>query len=244
MKLLKTFLVHISFLMILLSACNQGSEHDAIIEGRLSDASGLSLILFELLPDSARIIDSTITDKQGNFRFRFKPEEKSFYFIRQNSRNYLTFIADKGDRITLAGDGGNLMSTYRVEGSEDSKVLSGYFRIVAASQSRFDSLGRKLEDSKSLLEFPKIKEQLDSMFIVVSVEHQANVRSYAEQHKGSFASMLVVNHTLGKGPVLTPEVDPQLFAAIDSNLSLMYKGNRHYEAFHQKVSGRSILKNP
>jgi len=237
MRSMKSFLFHSFALLLMLSSCKQGSVEDAVVKGKFQDASNIKLLLHELLPDSARIIDSTTTDKQGNFTFRFRPEEKSFFFIRLDNRNYVTFVADKRDRIMLTGEGGNLMATFTVEGSEDSKVLSRYLRIVASTQSRYDSLGRKLEETKSLREFPKIKEQLDSMFIVVSNEHLATVRLYVEQHTGSFASMLIVNHTLGKGPVMDPEIDPQLFASIDSNLSFSYQGNRHYEAFHQKVSG-------
>jgi len=223
-------------LLFILLSCISGQKDTVKIEGHFSNSANVKLLLFELLPDSSYIADSTSTDKEGNFKFSISPKEAGFYLIRRDARNSITLVVKKGGKIKLDGDGRSLTQTYSVEGSEESVLLREFDQFTAINQTTLDSLKSVFMYSQSLEDFPLIRQELDAEYITTfNKEHDQTV-SFLRKNPSSLASVLIANRSFGRKQIISMDVDYHLCRSIDSSIMLKYPGNSHARAYHERVS--------
>ncbi len=221
---------------IFLFSCKSGSRDEVTIKGRFTHTSHTKLLLFELLPDSTHIADSTTTDADGNFKLSIHPKEAGFYLIRRDAHNYITLAVNKGETIELEGDGKNLGKTYTVEGSEESSVLCEYEQFTSTNQAKVDSLSKLFKESQSLKNFPDIRKDLNSVFYLIFNQQHDQTVKLLKKNNTSIASLLIVNRSFGQKPVISLAGDFALFSAIDSVLLLKYPGNSQVITFDKEVT--------
>ncbi len=223
-------------LLFILLSCNSGRKDTVKIEGHFSNSANAKLLLFELLPDSSYIADSTSTDKEGNFKFSINPKEAGFYFIRRDARNSITLVVKKGEKIKLDGDGRSLTQTYTITGSEESILLREFDQFTAINQAKLDSLKSVFMYSQSLEDFPLIRQELDSAYITTfNKEHDQTV-SFLRKNPSSLASVLIADRSFGRKQIISMDVDFHLCRSIDSAVMLKYPGNSHARTYHKRVS--------
>ena len=222
--------------LICMFGCHSHLKDEAVIHGQLTGLIHSRLYLFQLLPDSMTVMDSTVTDNNGNFTFLVCPKETSFYILRQSPRNYITIAANKGENILIEGNGRNLMNSYTIKGSKESEVLWEFNSIASKNQVKIDSLSNRLKESQSLREFPVIRNKLDSTFSIIYEANRRQVLSFLTRYTSSLASVIIVNCAFGGTPVVTMDNDLPLLSAIDTALAQRYRSNRNYIAFHSLVN--------
>lgn len=112
-------------LLVLLAGCNRAPKLE--VEGKITHAVG-KVLYFELFGlDKVQILDSTLLDKDGHFKFKTElPEAPEFYRLRIENR-FIHLGADSAANIRLKADGQDFGSDYKVSGShcsEDIRYLS------------------------------------------------------------------------------------------------------------------------
>jgi peroxiredoxin len=229
-------LLPVCICLLLLVGCHPPPKDTATISGQFMKASHARLMLYQLLPDSTPLLDSTYTDESGNFTFNVLPQEASFFLIRQSPVNYFIVAAKKGEKIRIEANGQDIRNTYKVTGSDESEVLWKYNSIAARNQHKMDSLSQVLKESQSLNDFPVIRNQLDSAFRVLYEKNRGEVISFLREYPSSLSAVIIMNQTFGGTPTVTLENDFTLFLTIDSALDKKYHTNRNYTAFHAMVN--------
>jgi len=223
-------------ILLVWMGCHNRSKDDTVVQGRFSETAHSRLFLFQLLPDSIPLVDSAVTDEEGNFSFSLSPVETSFYMLRNEQGDFITLAAGKGETIQIDGSGKDRLRTYSVSGSPESQVLREYHLIVTQNQQKIDSLSGILKKSQPLREFPAIRKELDSVYRDIYESNREQVISLLFDNITSLASIIISNGALGGTPILTMDNDFQLFSAIDSALGKAYMNNRNYLAFHKNIS--------
>lgn len=220
-------------LMFFLLGCNNSPDQSANIEGTFSGSPIQFLKIYQLLPGGNRFLDSVQTDGSGNFSVSIRLKETAFYQLRCDAQNAVTLVVSPGEKIRLRGDGRNLKNAYNVEGSENSEFYAEYFRFTAQNLEKVDSLSKVFGESQAKADFPTIKKELDSTYLVVFDKQKQQLINFVNSHLHSLTSLLVIDENFGPNEMLSPESHPVLFLSLDSALMLNYKTNPLVTDFHQ-----------
>lgn len=221
--------------IIAFTGCGKKGGNIISIKGSFEGAPEKTIVLFEMFPDSASVIDSVTTDKAGAFNFRFKPKEAGFYLLRLDGKNYITLAAEPGESIEVAGKADSLTHSYTVNGSEGSSLYHDYLVYTNNNQAKVDSLSGVFMDSQSLPDFQEIRKKLDSAYYVIFNDQQEYVRKFINDNAGKLVSLLVINRRFGPNLVVSPGSDLRLFNHADSVLLAAYPDNSRVKDFHKTM---------
>lgn len=124
----------------MLSAACTGNS--ATVSGRLAGPGSSTVLLQELGPEGNVCVDSTTTDRKGNFRFRVElPSHGPVFYTLQIGSAQIPLFVSSGERIHISSYYGN-PDRYTVEGSHESELLNQMHATLERGMSRLDSLGR------------------------------------------------------------------------------------------------------
>jgi peroxiredoxin len=233
-------LVRLIFTLILVSllslqGCRNNSKEQVILNGTITNAQEKQLYIYQILPSGKPLIDSVRTDVSGNFSISFLVEKAGYYTVMVNEKNEITLVIAPGEKITLTGNGDYLQKTYKIEGSDDSKLYREYEKFTSNNLEKVDSLSRIFTESRSDPGFIAIKAQLDSAYLNIFNNQKKEVISFISKHLNSLASLLVITNNFGPNALLTEQTNPELFLNLDSTLFRMYPENSLVNTFHLRM---------
>lgn len=114
------------------------------ISGRLVGSDAKNIYLEQVTPLSQTIVDSTVLDPDGGYRFLLKGAAKtpSLYNLFYDGERIPLFVA-AGDRITVDAVG-NVVRNYTVEGSVESDLLRIFYQAFVTGAQRLDNIASQL----------------------------------------------------------------------------------------------------
>lgn len=117
------------------------------ISGRFVGNEAATVYLEQVTPLAQSVIDSTLLDKEGNYRLLLKtaPQSPALYNIIYNGERIPLFLA-AGDRLTV-GSVGNVVRNYTVEGSEESELLRQFYQAFVTGAQNLDKLAMRFSDA-------------------------------------------------------------------------------------------------
>lgn len=110
------------------------------ISGRFVGSDARSIYLEQVTPQAQTIVDSTLLDAEGGYRFLLRGVERtpSLYNVVYNGERIPLLLAG-GDRVTL-GSVGSVIRNYTVEGSAESALLGEFYRDFVAGAQQLDRM--------------------------------------------------------------------------------------------------------
>ncbi|MEN9522412.1 MAG: hypothetical protein RL065_789 [Bacteroidota bacterium] len=123
-------------------ACKNINKNVFEIDGEIKNYNSQKIYLDELLLSGNDItIDTTFTDKNGEFEFKGSVKQKGLYRIRtQNNNNY--FIILDNINISLIADIKNPFD-YSVSGSNETNILVHLIHKIVANNQEIDSIQKQ-----------------------------------------------------------------------------------------------------
>ncbi len=117
------------------------------ISGRFVGNEAKTVYLEQVTPLAQSIIDSTLLDAQGNYRFLLKtaPQSPALYNIVYNGERIPLFLA-AGDRVEV-GSVGNVVRNYTVAGSEESELLRRFYQAFVTGAQNLDKLAQRFSEA-------------------------------------------------------------------------------------------------
>ncbi|HRZ77955.1 MAG TPA: TlpA disulfide reductase family protein, partial [Bacteroidales bacterium] len=202
----------------------------------LPDGDGGLIILEELRVRELLPLDSQPPGPDARASFAPDPASPGFYLLRFSDGGVVSLLLSPGEQtlVTRHGKGGQW--TYDVQGSPGSSLLREYFYHRADDEAILDSLGQVFRDSRSLTDFVRIREQLDSQYTLLLEGHRQWVFRFIMDHDTSLAGLFLLNQRFGNGPVFSEEDAFGLMEHLDTLLYARYKGNLHVLDHRRRVS--------
>ena len=153
---MKTILSVIT-LTVLIASC--GQDRKARVQGSFSGLSHDTVLLEMVTTQGRRIVDSTVIDQGGDFRFRVKlPEKGPVFYNLLCDGSAIPLIVTPGDRIEV-NSLCDLARNYTVEGSAESELLRQFYQDFVTGAQRLDNIAAQFakpglteEERKSLVE--------------------------------------------------------------------------------------------
>ena len=131
------------------------------ISGRFVGSDARSIYLEQVTPQAQTIVDSTLLDAEGGYRFLLRGVERtpSLYNVVYNGERIPLLLAG-GDRVTL-GSVGSVIRNYTVEGSAESALLGEFYRDFVAGAQQLDRMAvRFAHENLSEAERKQLAEEL------------------------------------------------------------------------------------
>ena len=125
-------------LVIIIAGCNHKNQFS--VNGVIKDSKTKYIYLNKLDVDTPILIDSAKISRKGSFRFKVKATGPDFYQLGFSTTNFITLLAEPGERINLLFNGKDLFENYSVKGSAGSAKLQVLDLFLAETKRKLDSL--------------------------------------------------------------------------------------------------------
>jgi thiol-disulfide isomerase/thioredoxin len=125
-------------LVLLFSGCKD--KKNFTVTGVVRDTKEKNIYLSRLDIDTPVLIDSAKISRKGSFRLKVKTKGAEFYQIGFASTNFITLLAEPGEKINLLFNGKNLFDNYTVSGSKGTQKLQMLDLVLAETRRKLDSL--------------------------------------------------------------------------------------------------------
>ncbi len=126
-------------LVILFSGCK--NEGTFTVKGTIKgENKKRSISISRLEINTPVFIDSARINKKGEFSFRVKSTETDFYQLGFSTSDFITLLAEPGEKIGLQFEGKTLFEKYTVTGSPGTEKLQYLDMTLDLTKKRLDSL--------------------------------------------------------------------------------------------------------
>jgi peroxiredoxin len=227
--------------IVLLSAfvsCNltpDTKDNEFIIQGTFANADQC-LLVFEELSTSANIfIDSVYTKPDGSFLIRQPIQDAAFYVLRVDDKNSITLLIEPGEDLEITGDANELVSSYLVDGSVGSALLSELAKAHLRNVMRVDSLVQVFRDQKNEPNFEATRQLLMQAYEGVFDNQQEYVKTFIEANPNSLASVIALYQYFGSKLLLRESEHFDYFESLSKSLTSQYPCNKHVMDLKRRV---------
>ena len=125
-------------LVLIFSGCNDKNKF--AVNGVIRNSKEKYIYLNRLDVDTPVLIDSAKISRKGTFRLKVKSTGADFFQLGFSKKNFITLLAQPGEKIKLDFSGQNLFENYGVEGSAGSKKLRTLDLVLIETKRKLDSL--------------------------------------------------------------------------------------------------------
>ncbi len=220
------------------SGCSVPSN-DYSISGKLENAAGKTLHLYEMGPHDMVPVDSEVMGPDGKFSFTGEIDQIRFMTLRYENMSNLILIVTPGEEITLTADINNLRRSAVVDGSPESELAVKFNRRLSQTQMALDSISeiyrRSLGASPSVIE--QLREDTRKQFIAELERMREYTIDFVTGNPGSLASMMALYQQVdGESFILNMPGDHRYYELVDSALTARYGRLDYAVTFSGNVS--------
>ena len=226
--------IFILSLIFIISGC--ADQNSILIEGIIKgsekgDKAAKTIFLKKIEVDSEILIDSSRISRKGEFKFRRKANESAFYQVAMSQDNFITLLAEPGEKIKLIFEGNNLFGQYSVAGSSGSEKLLFLDRNLAETKRKLDSLTILYNKAAGESEFDAKKPLLEVEFNnLIMAQRKKNIE-FIITNTNSLASIKAVYQKLNPDTyVLYNPNDLQYLKIVRDSLTKYYPNSNHVQA--------------
>lgn len=215
--------------LIFLFAC---SGSDTIrIYGKFVKAENKFIYLDEVNINTSVNLDSVEVKKGGEFNFKFKVEEPGFYQLRISANNFITLLAEPGEKIHIESDNSFLPNGYSVEGSEGSSLIKLLDENILHTQKSLDSIIAAYKANMNEEGFDTLKTNLDEKYSAVINQQRRFTLRFILQNINSLASIKALYQKYDSATYVLNDIkDLQYLKIVADSLKLYYPNSKHTRA--------------
>src|ERR1035437_51014 len=131
-------ILYLLALVFIFSGCKDKGKF--AVSGVIKDSKEKYIYLSRIEVNTPILIDSAKISKKGSFRIKIKTTGADFYQLGFSSTNFITLLAEPGEKINVSFNSKNLFENYVVNGSSGSQKLQTLDLTLADTKRKLDSL--------------------------------------------------------------------------------------------------------
>ncbi|OFY94002.1 MAG: hypothetical protein A3K10_00205 [Bacteroidetes bacterium RIFCSPLOWO2_12_FULL_31_6] len=228
------------------TSCNSSKTE---ISGTITSCMNDTLVLEKLVTKSDDKKDAsqkftTVTDKDGSFKFSFETNETAFYNLRLINKQMVILLISPKDNIEINGLRDSLASNYTVEGSTDCDLIKELNQHQVKLEKVVKGYQSLRKNMMANMKADSTKANRDSLFKVMMIEeknirdkyiaHKQFIREFIDQHSNSLVSLIAMAR-------LDQNEDFEYIKKIDSTLTIQYPNSPYLTDVHKKVEELKIF---
>ena len=223
----KSIILLISFLII--SGCRDNKVFT--VEGSGKEVKQDFIYIRKVEINTTVLTDSARINRKGNFRFRVKAEEPDFYQISSSPDNFITLLAEPGEKIKLNFKGSILYNDYTVTGSKGSEQVQLLDLMLFKTQNKLDSLRTLYNNSSREPGFELKKPLLEQEYANLINEQRKFTIGFILKNMTSLAAVKALYQKIDdQSYVLNQTRDLQYMKIVSDSLKKYYPNSQHTKA--------------
>ncbi len=213
----------------LLPGCS--GDKSFTITGQLESNKIKNISVSWIEVDKPVFIDSTKVRGNGSFRFRIKADEPGFYQISASKSDFITVLAEPGEKINLTFKGEYLSQGFDVEGSPGTVKIMSLDSALAETKRRVDSLGKVLENEQGKPGYEALSQEVSDKYVdLLKKQRMYNIK-FILDNLYSYASIKALYQQIdGNIYVLYDYRDIQYMKIISDTLSRYHPDSKQVKA--------------
>ncbi len=215
--------------IVILSGCHNNNL--VTIGGTIKKNSREYIAISRIDVNNIVLIDSVKIGKKGNFKFRVKSNEPDFYQVGFSATNFVTLLAEPGEKISLSFDDENLYYSYSVRGSKGSELVRMLDNKLLDTKSKLDSLNAVYEKAATEPGFDTIQQRLTREATDLVKDQRRFTIEFVINNINSLASVKAIYQKLNDQTYVLYETrDLQYMKIASDSLTRHYPDSRHTKA--------------
>ena len=216
-------------LVIIITGCNHKKQFS--VNGVIKDSKTKYIYLNKLDVDTPILIDSAKISRKGSFRFKVKATGPDFYQLGFSTTNFITLLAEPGERINLLFNGKDLFENYSVKGSAGSAKLQVLDLFLAETKRKLDSLSTLYTKASHEPGFDVRGPLLDAEFKDLIKAQRKNNIVFIINNINSLASIKALYQKINPQTyVLYDQHDLQYLKIVSDSLTRHYPNSKQVQA--------------
>lgn len=215
--------------VLIVSGCNK--RNSFIIDGKVNETSQHKIYIHKVDIDTPVLIDSAEINKKGIFRFRIKTTEPDFYQVGYSSEDFITLLAEPGEKINLIFSGKDLSGNYSVSGSEGSMLVHTLDQKLLETKSRLDSIDALYEAASKEPGFETRGPGLEKEYLDLLKEQRKFNIGFIIENMTSLAAIKALYQRINENMYVLYETrDLQYLKIVSDSLKRYYPDSKHTKA--------------
>jgi len=227
---------YLIFLLPLLVAGGCQSKNTFTINGVISKTENKTVYLNRVNVNTLVLIDSSKIRYNGRFSFRVTATEPDFYQLGYSDKDFITILAEPGEKIELVFTGDNLSRDYAVEGSEGSEMVRMLDTRLARTKSKLDSLSKVYKAASGEPGFDEKGPLIENEYNEVLKEIRKKNIEFIITNIKSMASIKALYQRIDENAyVLYDPRDLQYMKIVSDSLGHYYPNSKNVKALAEDV---------
>ncbi|MCU0460899.1 MAG: AhpC/TSA family protein [Bacteroidales bacterium] len=215
--------------LAILSGCRKNDSFT--VNGTIKDHTHEYITITKVDINSIEFIDSAKISSNGRFRIRIKATEPDFYQAGFSPTNFMTLLAEPGEKINLTFADENLYLNYAVEGSEGSELVQTLDYKLLDTRRKLDSLDILFKKASTEPEAAAVQEKLSQEALAIAKAQRRFNIEFVVKNITSLATIKALYQKLNdKTYVLYDKYDLQYLKIASDSLTRYYPDSRHTKA--------------
>jgi thiol-disulfide isomerase/thioredoxin len=219
----------ILLILILITGCTK--KNGFVVDGKLKDHQGEYVKILRLDVNISVPIDSVKIKNNGSFRFKVKATTPEFYEVGFSDSEFITLLAEPGEKIKLGFSGKYLSEDYAVKGSPGTSKLKMLDSALADTKQKIQTLRTKYDNAVNDPDFKHKEEEINKEFTqLLKVQRMYNI-GFILKNLRSFASIKALYQMIDQNTyVLYDSRDLQYFKLVSDTLIHLYPISKQAKA--------------
>jgi len=224
------------FLLPLLIAAGCQSKNTFTINGFVKEPAKKTVLLNRVNVNTLIFIDSSKIRNNGKFKFRIKADEPDFYQLGLSNKDFITILAEPGEKINLVFNGNSLSQDYTVTGSVGSDKIRMLDMRLTRTKMKLDSLRNIYETASKEPGFDEKGPLLENEFDKVLKDIRKKNIEFIISNTKSMASIKALYQRIDDNTyVLYDPRDLQYMKIISDSLRRYYPNSKNVKALNEDV---------
>jgi thiol-disulfide isomerase/thioredoxin len=216
-------------LVLIFSGCKDKGTFS--VEGVIKGETGKYIYIDRIDVDTPILIDSAKISRRGRFRFKVKISEVEFYQLGFSSSNFITLLAEPGEKIKLMFESKSLFEKYSIRGSKGSEKLQMLDLTLAETKRKLDSLSTVYTKASKEPGFDVKGPSLEVQFNELIKNQRKNNINFIINNINSLASIKALYQRIDKETyVLYNPHDLQYLKIVTDSLTHYYPNSKQVQA--------------
>ena len=222
-------ILYLLSLAFILSGCN--NKNNFSVNGVIKNTKEKYIYLNRLDVNTTVFIDSVKISRSGSFKLKTKATGPEFYQLGFSTANFITLLAEPGEKIKLTFSGNNLYEKYTINGSPESEKLRILDLTLAETKRKLDSLSALYTKCSSEPGFDVKGPQLDAEFNDLIKAQRKNNIEFIINNINSLASIKALYQRINpEAYVLYDPHDLQYLKIVTDSLTRHYPNSKQVQA--------------